>query len=170
MADRPALRWWSRKIRRFVSYVRANVSEGELAELGAWLTSGERSLFEAMPRPDQRHGLDVAAALRGAGYGADREVLLAGLLHDAGKGHGVRLWHRVAWSLGQRYGRWIVTAAAVVPGARTVLERLDRHADLSADLAQGAGVPPRTVELIRMEGDPRDPAAVALRLADEGEL
>jgi hypothetical protein len=170
LAPSPARRWWAEKIGRVVSYARAGVSTAERAELAALLTTTELALFEAMPRADRRHGLDVAAALRRAGHGADRELILAGILHDAGKGASVRLWHRVVWSLGQRYGPRVVTAAAVVPGARRVFERLDAHARISADLARAAGAPARTVALIAASGDAHDPAARALHLADEGLL
>lgn len=170
MASSPARRWWAEKIGRVVSYARAGVSAAERAEVAALLTPRELALFEGMPRADRRHGLDVAVALRRAGHGDDRELILAGILHDAGKGPSVRLWHRVAWSLGQRYGRWVVTAAAVVPGARGVFERLDAHARISAELARAAGAPARTVALIDAEGDPHDPAARALQLADDGLL
>lgn len=146
------------------------MSAAEQAEVAALLTQTELALFEAMPRADRRHGLDVAAALRRAGHGDDRELILAGILHDAGKGPSVRLWHRVAWSLGQRYGRWVVSGAAFVPGARAVFDRLDQHARISAELARAAGAPARTVALIGAQGDPHDPAARALHLADEGLL
>jgi hypothetical protein len=170
LASSPARRWWAEKIGRVVSYARAGVSAAERAEVAALLTPRELALFEAMPRADRRHGLDVAAALRRAGHGDDRELILAGLLHDAGKGPSVRLWHRVTWSLGQRYGRWIVRGPAIVPGARAVFERLDSHGRISAELARAAGTPPRTVALIEAEGDPDDPSARALHLADEGLL
>lgn len=146
------------------------MSEQERAELATLMTPRLLALFDSMPRPDQRHGLDVAAALRRAGFGTDRELLLAGLLHDAGKGRSVRLWHRVTWSLGQRYGRRVVALAGAVPGARGVFARLDRHAELSADLAAAAGAPMRTVELIRGSAAGGDPGAVALHRADEGEI
>jgi hypothetical protein len=170
LASSPARRWWAEKIGRVVRYAGASVSAAERAEVAALLTPRELALFEAMPRADRRHGLDVAAALRRAGLGDDRELILAGILHDAGKGASVRLWHRVAWSLGQRYGRWVLTAAAVVPGARRVFGRLDAHARISADLARAAGAPARTVALIEAEGDPHDPGARALQLADAGLL
>ncbi len=47
-----------------------------------------------MPVADQRHALDVVARLRAAGL-TDPDLLAAALLHDAGKGPRVRLWHRV---------------------------------------------------------------------------
>ena len=51
-------------------------------------------VFDAMPIHDQRHALDVVARLR-AGDLTDGDLLAAALLHDAGKGARVRLWHRV---------------------------------------------------------------------------
>lgn len=171
MVSSPApRRWWADKVGRFVSYARAKVSDAERAELAAWLAPAQLRLFESMQLPDQRHGLDVARSLRLAGHGADVELIVAGLLHDAGKGREVRLWHRIAWSLGQRYGRWIVRLGGVVPGARPVFERLERHPAISAELARAAGVSERAGELIAQQAAPRDPAAVALHFADEGEL
>lgn len=115
---------------------------------------------------DQRHGIDVVAALRAGGLDAC-DVLLAGLLHDAGKGE-TGVWPRVAYALGDHYGRWIWRVAGIVPGFGTDLERLRTHADTSADLAAAAGCPARTVELIRYQETPRDPDYGALlRLADE---
>lgn len=115
---------------------------------------------------DRRHGLDVAAALRDQGIG-DPGVLLAGLLHDAGKGR-TGVWPRVAYSLGQAYGAWVWRLAAVVPGFRAPLDRLRDHAGRSAALASAAGCSERTVELIRHQDDPVDPEfGELLRLADE---
>ena len=170
MASSPARRWWAEKIGRAIRSVHATVSSAERADVARVLGPVEVALFETMPRADQRHGLDVAVALRRAGYGADRDLIAAGLLHDAGKGPSVRLWHRVAWSLGERYGRGIVGTLAWLPGARAVFDRLDRHPQLSAELARGAGAAARTVELIAAQADPADAAARALRAADEGEL
>ena len=115
---------------------------------------------------DQRHGLDVVASLRDEGV-KDRDVLLAGLLHDAGKGD-TGLWPRVAYSLGQAYGTWVWTVAGVWPGMGGSIRRLRDHAERSAVLAVEAHCPPRTVELIRYQDAPRDPEfGELLRLADE---
>jgi predicted HD phosphohydrolase len=176
VASSPARRWWAEKIGRVIRYVRADMSPAERRQVAELLGQGELALFEAMPRADQRHGFDVATALRRAGYGADGELIVAGLLHDAGKGRSVRLWHRVAWSLGERYGSWIVRVAARVPGGRPIFERLEQHASRSAQLAHDAGATPRTVALIAAQAerhdvdDLADAAARALRLADDGEL
>jgi hypothetical protein len=115
---------------------------------------------------DRRHGLDVVATLRANGV-SDTEVLLAGLLHDAGKGD-TGVWPRVAYSLGQAYGAWIWRLAGVLPGFRHPLARLREHAESSALLAERAGASPRTVELIRHQDAPIDPdAGRQLQLADE---
>ena len=115
---------------------------------------------------DRRHGLDVVAALRATGA-ADPDLLVAGLLHDAGKGPRVRLVHRVAWSLGQRYGEWIWRWSSHLPTFRVGLERLRNHAERSAAIAAQAGCTPRTVELIRLQENPVDEAGELLRAADE---
>ncbi len=159
--------WWASKLRQFRSYLGARVVPGERAALALWLTPPELALFDAMHVADRRHGLDVVATLRGQGVD-DREVLLAGLLHDAGKGPAVGLWPRVAWSLGEAWGPWVVALAGRLPGFGPPLERLRRHAELSAALAAAAGCPARTVALIRDQAAPRDPRyGELLKLADE---
>jgi hypothetical protein len=159
-------RWWAARIRRVRVYLRAQVRPAERDALAGWLGSGQLALFDRMPRADQRHGLDVVAALRADGVGDD-EVLAAGLLHDAGKGPSVRLVHRVAWSLGQRYGAWVWRATGVLPTFRRGLDRMRRHAELSAELAAQAGCSVRTVELIRRQEAPVDDAGRRLLAADE---
>jgi len=115
---------------------------------------------------DRRHGLDVVASLRLAGV-ADPDALVAGLLHDAGKGR-IGVWPRVIYSLGQAYGSWVWRLVAPLPGMRPALERLRDHPERSARLAAWAGCSPRTVELIRYQEEPRDPEfGEPLRLADE---
>ena len=158
--------WWGHKVRRFAGHLRARVSAAERSALEGWLSPAQLRLFDAMHVADRRHGLDVAAALRDQGI-QDAEVLLAGLLHDAGKG-GTGVWPRVAYSLGQAYGPWVWRAAAYVPGFRAPLDRLRHHAERSAGLAAEAGCGARTVELVRHQEDPVDTEfGELLRLADE---
>lgn len=158
--------FWGSRTRQFRAHVRARVAPLERAALAGWASLAQLAVFDAMHVADQRHGLDVVASLRDAGV-TDREVLLAGLLHDAGKGD-TGVWPRVAFALGQHYGGWIPRAASIVPGWRAALVRLDEHAETSARLAGHAGCSPRTVELIRNQDDPVDPdAGVLLKLADE---
>ena len=160
--------WWAGKARQFVRHLTGRVTRDERAALAAWLRPAQLELFETMHRADQRHGLDVVAALRASGHGGDQELLLAGLLHDASKGPRVGLWHRVAWSLGEHYGPSLEAQLARPPGFRTAFATLRDHADRSAELAEAAGCSARTADLIRHQSQPADPVAgEALRLADE---
>lgn len=158
--------WWRAKVRRFGQHLGARVSADERAALDAWLTPAQLALFDGMHVADRRHGLDVVASLREEGV-PDSEVLVAGLLHDAGKGD-TGVWPRVAWSLGEVLGPNVWRLAARYPGLGPALERLRVHADRSAELAAQAGCSARTVELIRHQERPVDPEfGELLRLADE---
>ena len=133
-----------------------------------WTTPAQRALFDSMHVADRRHGLDVVARLRAEGH-SDPDLLVAGLLHDAGKGQ-TGVWPRVIWSLGEQYGGWIVGLAAAIPGMRRSIERIRVHAEESARLAADAGCRELTVELIRHQARPRDPEyGRALKLADDAE-
>jgi len=158
--------WWGPKVRQFRAHLRARVAPGERSALVAWISPAQLALFDAMHVADRRHGLDVVASLRAEGVD-DRDVLLAGLLHDAGKGD-TGVGPRVAYSLGQRYGTWIWRSASVMPGWADALARLKTHAHASATLAAAAGCSQRTVDLIREQDAPTDPEYGELfRLADE---
>ena len=120
-----------------------------------------------MHRADQRHGLDVVQLLRSGGHD-DVELLQAALLHDCSKGPSVRLPHRVAWSLGERYGDGMLDVFAQLPRFKAAFAALRDHAEGSARLALEAGCSERTAELIRHQADPIDPVSgAALQLADE---
>jgi hypothetical protein len=142
------------------------VTPEERAALVTWIAPAQLDLFDTMHVADRRHGLDVVASLR-AEEVTEPDLLVAGLLHDAGKGD-TGIWPRVAYSLGTRYGSWIPRVVTVLPGFRAALERLRTHAETSAALAAAAGCSPRTVELIRNQDAPLDAEfGELLRLADE---
>lgn len=158
--------WWASRFRQFRSHLRARVAPDERAALATWISPAQLALFDSMHIADRRHGLDVVASLR-AERVTEPEVLLAGLLHDAGKGD-TGVWPRVAHVLASHYGRWIAAVARRVPLLGAPMERLRTHATTSAELAAAAGCPPRTVELIRYQDAPIDPEfGELLRLADE---
>lgn len=158
--------WWAARARQFRAHLRASVAPEERSALVPWTTLAQLALFDSMHVADRRHGLDVVASLRGDGV-SERDVLLAGLLHDAGKGD-TGVWPRVAYTLAGAYGGWILQGARRLPGFQPALERLRRHAETSAELATAAGCPSRTVDLIRFQDEPRDPEfGELLRLADE---
>lgn len=158
--------WWGSRTRQFRAHLRANVTPEERAALASWISSPALALFDSMHVADRRHGLDVVGSLRAEGV-VDRGVLVAGLIHDAGKGD-TGLWPRVAYALGRRYGAWVWRLAERLPGFRPALRRLEAHAETSAEMAVAAGCSPRTVELIRNQDAPTDPEFGELfRLADE---
>jgi hypothetical protein len=158
--------WWRSKVRQFRTHVLARVSPAERASLAGWLTPAQLGLVDSMHIADRRHGLDVVASLRAEGV-SDPDVLVAGLLHDCGKGD-AGVVSRVVYALGQAYGGWIVRAVGIIPGLRRELERLATHAETSAALAGDAGCSARTVALIRDQEQPRDREfGVLLKLADE---
>lgn len=158
--------WWLTKIRQTKRHALARVSSGERATVAAWLNPAQLALFDGMHVADRRHGIDVVAALRAAGE-SDPEVLLAGLLHDAGKGD-TGMVPRILHALRQARITWPALALGWWPGMRGALARLRDHAETSARLAEAAGCSPRTVELIRWQDAPRDPeAGERLRLADD---
>jgi hypothetical protein len=159
--------WWAAKVRRFTRYFTGRVSAGERRDLAAWLSPAQLTLFDAMHPADQRHGLDVVAALRAGGH-AQPALLLAGLLHDCGKGRGLRVWHRVGWSLGEHYGTRVERGLQRLPGFRAAFGTMRDHAVRSAELVASAGGSPATVELIRNQAEPTDAElGRALLLADQ---
>jgi hypothetical protein len=160
------LRWWAAKARQFFAHLRARVAPSEHSAVARWLTPAQLALFDVMHVADRRHGLDVVASLRASGV-TDVDVLVAGLLHDAGKGN-TGVWPRVAYALGQAWGPWVWRVAGAAPGMAGSIERLQRHAETSASLAAAARCSARTVELIRNQDAPVDPEfGELLRLADE---
>ena len=159
--------WWAGRVRQFARYLTGRVTKSERERLGAWLTASQLELFEVMHRADKRHGLDVVLALRRAGH-SDPDLLLAGLLHDCGKGRSLRLWHRIGWSLSVRYDGWVRRTALRTPTFAIAFATLAAHAERSAELALRAGCSPRTADLIRHQAEPIDhELGLALLLADE---
>ena len=159
--------WWASRVRRFVRYFRARVSTAERSGLAEWLTADQLALFDSMHAADRRHGLDVVAALRAAGH-RQPDLLLAGLLHDCGKGRELHVWHRVAWSLGERYGSRVESTLVRLPTFARAFRTMADHARVSAELALAAGVGPLTSDLIRNQAEPTDPElGRALLLADQ---
>jgi hypothetical protein len=157
------------RVRQFRDHLFARVSPDERADAHALLPTGAAGrIFDVMPRADQRHALEVVVRLRSSGQ-TDPDLLAAALLHDAGKGRRVRLWHRVV----------AVLVEALAPSRMDGLGSsnpdswrhpfyLHRHHEaLSARAALEAGCGPRVAAFI--VGVPEGPdaqLAAALRAAD----
>ncbi len=157
------------RVGQFVSHLTARVTPDDEVVAHRILPATAWPLFDGMSVADRRHGLDVARRLLSQGID-DRELLAAALLHDAAKGHGLRLWHRVGG----------VLLARIAPGALARLASPDparrghawwvflHHAQLSADAARSAGLGERVAAFIAglaPAGDER--LAMALHAADE---
>ena len=157
------------RVGQFIGHLTARVEPAEEDGARHLLPAAAWPLFAAMPTPDRRHALDVAARLVAAGQ-ADPDLLAAALLHDVAKGHRMRLWHRVAG----------VLLEAVAPRALASLASPDErswrypfylyahHPALSAEAALHAGCSRRAADLIRGSTGPSDALALAaLKRADE---
>ncbi len=112
------------------------------------------SLFAAMSRADQRHGLAVLAAVQAAGQ-SDPALMQAALLHDCAKRAGdVHIWHRVARVLLKAFAPTLFQRWAAGPAPRSGTWRRGlwaylHHPALGAALAAAAGCDPLAVALIR---------------------
>ena len=91
---------------------------------------------------DDRHATETARILRL--LGADEELVVAGLLHDAAKPANTLLWHRVAGVLLEMTPR---VRARLATGDSTLARYLD-HARRGAEIARDDGASERVVRLI----------------------
>ena len=113
--------------------------------------------------------MDVVARLTTSGHD-DPDLLVAALLHDAAKGHRMRLWHRVAGVLLERFAPQALRRLASPDAAswRHPFHLYLHHAELSADAAAGAGCSTRAVAFIRGSATEADASlAAAFASADE---
>lgn len=157
------------RVGQFVAYVRARVDPAEQALVERLLPPPAAALFAAMPVADRRHGLDVAEKLLASGID-DGDVLAAALLHDAAKGEGMGLVHRVGGVLLQAVGPGLLHRLARDESGswRYGFHLFLHHEALSAQMATDAGCPPRVAAFIRGEANPGDVRlAAALKAADD---
>ena len=91
---------------------------------------------------DDRHATETARILRQ--LGADEELVVAGLLHDAAKPVNTLLWHRIAGVLLEFTPR---VRGRLASGDSTFARYLD-HARRGAELAREDGASERVVRLI----------------------
>lgn len=150
--------------------LRRGIASPDREAVTALLSPEELRLFAAMEPRDQSHAVRTLRWLERARAGSGRELRVAALLHDVGKGR-LALWHRVAYVLlaalpGSPLDRLCRPGA----GARGALWRLRHHAALGGALLREAGSAPRVVELVERHLTPRaaadDPDLRALMEAD----
>jgi len=157
------------RVAQFFGHLTARVDPGEIEAARRLLPDAAWPLFAGMPTADRRHALDVVARLAAAGH-QDRDLLVAALLHDAAKGHRMRIWHRVGGVLLEALApRALARLASSDPGSwRYPFHLYAHHAALSADAALASGCNPRVAAFIRGSSEAEDAALAAeLRRADE---
>ncbi|HEY5641004.1 MAG TPA: hypothetical protein VIW01_13240 [Dehalococcoidia bacterium] len=126
-------------------------------------------LFAEMQAADQRHCLDVYHKLRAEGEN-DPDVLVAALIHDAGKGgesaRHIRTWHRVAYVVLSALPARALDRVARGDGG---LARLHHHGESTLRLVSGAGASERLIGLLEVMESRRgdDPRATRLFAADD---
>jgi hypothetical protein len=156
------------RVRQFLSAIRAGLSplsEAQTDEARAILPEEAWRLFRAMPRQDQRHGLEVLHTLQATGE-VPPALAQAALLHDCAKHRGgIRLWHRVAVVLVKAfdpgYMARLRTMEAPAPGSwRYPFWAHVHHPEHGALLAAEAGCDPLAATLIRRHGDLPEPGAL----------
>ena len=125
------------------------------------------ALFHAQEPRDQRHSANTARWLLERGHDHDHDLLVAALLHDAGKG-AQRTRDRIIHVLTEWLPGPLVAAEASRFEMRRALARSRVHSDLGAALLAGAGASPRVVELTRLHHLPpgRDAMLALLQRAD----
>jgi len=167
------------RVRQFFGALTARIEKEDEREVTRLLTPAQRKLFQQMARNDQRHSIDVCTTLRQAGE-TNPDLLVAALLHDAGKAAGrIWLWQRTLIVLLRRWAPGVLDWLARGPSQRAVprwrrgflVNRL--HPELGACWASEAGCSPTTVALIRRHQKPlkaieneQDRLLAALQWAD----
>ena len=137
------------RVGQFVAHVTARVEPVEEALAAELLPAPAHELFAAMPVADRRHALDVAEKLIAAGQ-HDSDLLGAALLHDAAKGHRMRLWHRVSGVLLESFAPAALERMADPDASswRHPFHLYLHHEAMSAELAAAAGASPRLCAFI----------------------
>ena len=165
------------RVQQFVRASRAwfRSGDGDVEFAARYLPPAALDLFQAMPRYDQQHALNVCHTLDRQGH-VDNDLLAAALLHDAGKsvaqGASVGLWHRVAVVLIRIF--WPSLLDRLAKDERQSWRRpfyvQVHHAAIGAETARQAGCSEITVGLIRRHEDAPDqtldPLLAALQAAD----
>ena len=139
----------------------------DLALVRDYLAGDLLALFGAQEPRDQRHSARTARWLLERGHGADHDLLVAALLHDAGKG-AQRTRDRIVHVVTGWLPQPLVADEASRFEMRRALARSRAHSERGAGLLVSAGASARVVELTRLHHRPpgRDAMLALLQRAD----
>ena len=159
------------RVVQFFRALTARVSDEEMKQVTCILTPASLVLFQSMAIQDQRHGLDVCAALRQTRH-TNPDLLAAALLHDIGKAAAqLPAWQRAIIVLLERFAPRLldrlgqgeprelilpvpsVAEGGLPDGWRRSFIIHAHHPEIGARWAQEAGCSPLTVALIRRHQD-----------------
>jgi hypothetical protein len=144
------------RVGQFFRALAARTLDEELEQAANILTPAALALFRSMSIQDQRHGLDVYAALRQAGH-TNPDLLAAALLHDVGKAAApLPAWQRAIIVLLGRFAPRLLARLSrgeLPQGWRRPFVVHAQHPQVGAHWAQQAGCSPLTVALIRRHQD-----------------
>ena len=153
------------RARQFWLALAARPDPAALAAAQAVLTQAQWALFRGMQPSEQAHALHILHRLQAQGE-TDPDLLIAALLHDAGKQRcPLHPWERAVIVLAQAAAprlmrRWS-SQAEIDPkgctGWRKPFMVATWHAEWGAKMAQQAGASPLVVDLIRRHPVPVPP-------------
>lgn len=154
------------RLRQFLRALEEQRAPVERGFVEAYLDERGRRLFYAMPPRDRVHAARTARLLLHA-EGSDRDLVIAGLLHDVGKGE-QQLWHRAGYVLLNATAPALLQRIARPGGDwRGAICRLRDHARRGAEMARSLGYGENVYRLIaRHHSAANDARQQALQRAD----
>ena len=147
-------------MRQFWLALNAVPDSQDLALAGEVLSPAQMALFQKMQASEQAHSLWIFRQLRqhltGQDLEAQHDLLVAALLHDAGKSrHPLHLWERVVIVLGKAlFPHQALLWGSQPPGGwKRPFAIAAQHPAWGAELAGQAGASPLSVALVRRHQD-----------------
>ena len=137
---------------QFLDGFRTSIASRDLERIASLLSENETQIFFSMQPRDRRHGVEtmrhVDRLASEHGMVATDELLIAALLHDAGKGV-IRIEDRVIYVLLNNLAPDLLNRFAQAEGVRwrSALWRLCHHAELAASQFEQIGLSRRVIEL-----------------------
>jgi hypothetical protein len=132
----------------------------DLGMVSDLLNPAQMALFRQMHRSEQAHSIRVMRAVlsncEGSGKTYQHDLLVAALLHDAGKScYPLHIWERVLIVLGKRFFHGAVRklGSREPVGWWRAFVVSEHHARWGAELAARAGASRLTVDMIRRHQD-----------------